>query len=518
MKKIKYYILTIAVCFFISLNGLAQITTTIAGTGTAGPATDDVIGTNSAINSPYGIDTDAAGNVYFADQGNNSIRKIDAITGIITSVYTDNVNIPNGIAVTDLGDIYFTANGQKLMKYNYLTSSVDVLTTLTYAGLGLCVSNDSIFIAYGSIHKIGLFIESTGVETLYAGTGTGGYNGESLSTAVTQLNTPTDVEFTVDGDLLVCDKGNSRIRKINRYTATVTTIVGSGLAGFDGNGILAVNAKLNLPEGIDVATDGTVYISDSENNMIRKINPVTFNIELVAGTGSAGFNDGDQTIAQFNVPALITVDYSGNIYVSDYGNQRIRKIQYCSPANFPTVNLGGFENGDCPQELYLYLTNPDLNDNQKWVWYENSCGNSLLGEGDTLIINPLLSNVFYVRGEGGTCGNSPNCSEFNFDSLTCNLDSTNNFVLTIPSAFSPNNDGVNETFIVEGIDSVSQNKVYIYNRWGDLVYFTQNYNNVEKVWNGINYLSGERVSVGTFFYVIESNEQRVKSGWVQVIR
>lgn len=501
----------------ISLIGNTQIVSTIAGTGVNGIGTDDVLGVNSQINSPYGIGVDALGHIYFADQVNNAIRKIDANTGIITTIVGGGIT-PNGIYVMPNGDIYFTnSQTSSLMKYSVTTGNANTIVTLPSAGLGLCVSGDSIFVALGYVNKVVLVNELTAITTVFAGSGNTGYNGENTSALLTDFNGVTDVDFTADGDLLVCDKSNHRIRKINLFTLNVSTIAGNGSLGFNGNNILATNANLDGPEGIAVSNDGTVYICDSGNNMIRKINFTTFFIELVAGTGSAGFADGTLSTAQFNNPAMAGVGDNGDIYVTDNGNSRVRKIQYCIPADLPTIELGGFETDNCPQELYLYIATGDLNDNDDWQWSFEGCGSqNNVGSGDTLYFNSFTNNVFYVRGEGG-CESSSSCAKYVHDSLVC-LTDTVNFSVNTFSAFSPNNDDVNDTWIIEGIDSIIQNKVYIYNRWGDLVYYTENYNNIESVWNGDNSLTGERVTVGTFFYVIESNKQRVKSGWVQVIR
>ena len=500
-----------------SIYGNAQIVSTIAGTGISGTGTDGVLGTNSNLKAPYDVGTDGVGNVYFTDPGDMSVRKIDVNTGIVSTIFNNGIVIPWALFVESNGDCYFSdTQNQDIWKYTKATNSSVIIVDAAGDVMGICVYGDSLLMAYPSDHKIKIMLFSTGVITDYAGTGTAGYNGENQTALTVQFDKPTDIAFDLNGDLIVCDQGNNRIRRISSGLSLVTTIVGNTAVGFNGNDILATNAYLNSPEGITVDANGIIYISDSGNNMIRKVDPSNDIIKLVAGNTTAGFVDGDTSVARFDEPLKITIDSYGSVFTSDFSNYRIRKIQNCLPANIPTVELGGFTADDCPQELYLFVTNTDLNDNQKWVWYFENCGTQLLGEGDTLAFNPFFTNTFYVRGEGG-CADSPNCSGFPFDALTCNIDSTST-TLIAPTAFSPNGDGINESWIVEGIDSVLQNKVYIYNRWGDLVYFTESYNNIDKVWSGMNYLTNERVSVGTFFYVIESNQQRVKSGWVQVIR
>jgi gliding motility-associated-like protein len=160
------------------------------------------------------------------------------------------------------------------------------------------------------------------------------------------------------------------------------------------------------------------------------------------------------------------------------------------------------------------LLNANLNDNQYWQWSFEACGSqNKLGTGDTLYFNPFFSNTFYVRGEGG-CINSPNCAEYIFTALDCDSSLQVNG-LNIFTAFSPNNDGVNDTWI---IDSIPQNtSVIIYNRWGDMIKKIENYNNLDNVWDGKSILD-EKVSSGTYFYIIEKNNLKISSGWVEVVR
>ena len=169
-------------------------------------------------------------------------------------------------------------------------------------------------------------MSSPGIITTIAGTGAVGSAGDNGSATAATLNYPKNITIDSAGNIYIADKTNSKIRKINT-SGIITTIAGTGTAGFKGDGGLATAATLLRPQGVAVDSSGNVYIADTENHRIRKINTSGI-ITTIAGTGTAGFKGdwGLATAAQLNGPCDVTVDPSGNIFIADSTNNRIRMI------------------------------------------------------------------------------------------------------------------------------------------------------------------------------------------------
>jgi len=283
---------------------VAQNITTVAGTGTAGYNGDGIPAATAQFNGVQGLALDGAGNMYVADISNNRIRKITMSTGIISTIagtgtpgYNGDgilataaqINIPSALAFDGNGDLYFTDRSN---------SRIRKITT------------------------------STGIISTVAGTGTGGYNGDGILATAAQLNNPNEVSFDASGDLYIADWINNRVRKVNMSTGIISTIAGTGTAGYNGDGIAATAAQINGPCGIIFDNAGNIYIAEYGGARVRKINIGTGNISTVAGTGSSGYN-GDgilATAAQLSGCAYIKFDAAENMFIGDGSNQRVREI------------------------------------------------------------------------------------------------------------------------------------------------------------------------------------------------
>jgi NHL repeat. len=169
-------------------------------------------------------------------------------------------------------------------------------------------------------------ISQDGIITTIAGTGQPGYSGDGGPAIKAKLNEPYGVYIDDSGNIYIADSGNHRVRKISR-DGNITTIAGTGVAGFSGDGGMAKGARLNSPQDIFVTLSNEIYINDEHNNRIRKISQDGI-IKTVVGNGRPGYaGDGEASAkASLNDPEYLWVDVSGQIYVTDGDNNLVRKV------------------------------------------------------------------------------------------------------------------------------------------------------------------------------------------------
>ena len=186
----------------------------------------------------------------------------------------------------------------------------------------------NIYIADTFNHRIRRVDGRSGVITTFAGTGTMGFSGDGGPAGSAQLATPTALGLDAAGNLNVLDRGNRRIRRIEAGAGTIRTVAGNGDFGFSGDGGPAVAATFNNPRGLAVSPDGTLYIADTGNHRVRRVDGVTGVITTVAGSGVPGFagDGGPATQAQVNAPQALALDRTGGLYLIDGGNHRIRRV------------------------------------------------------------------------------------------------------------------------------------------------------------------------------------------------
>ena len=269
--------------------------TTYAGTGVVG--FNNGLAAGAQFNAPYGVCSDAAGNIYVADGGNHRIRKIDGSGNVTTYAGTGVAGSANGAAASA------QFNGP-----NAVCSD----------------ATGNIYVADSYNHLIRK-IDGSGNVSTYAGTGVAGFANGAAASA--QFNVPSGVCSDAAGNIYVADYFNHLIRKIDG-SGNVSTYAGTGVAGF--NDGAAASAQFNGPYGVCSDAAGNIYVPDGGNKRIRKIDG-SGNVSTFAGTGVLGFNDGVAASAQFNDPTGVCSDAAGNIYVADYGNNRIRKFTPAPP-------------------------------------------------------------------------------------------------------------------------------------------------------------------------------------------
>ena len=377
------------------------VITTVAGNGTKGFSGDNGPATSAQLSYPGGVALDAAGNLYITDTANNRIREVSK--GVITTVAGNVAGgfsgdggpaasaelwNPLGIAVDAAGNLYIADYG------NLRVRKISNGTITTVAGNGrfgsggddgpaisapvgspTAVAIDSsghLYLAAESVREV-----SNGVITTVAGTTTAGFSGDGGPATSAQLNSVTGVALDAAGNLYVADAGNYRIRKVtngvistvagggqqvgdngpgttaqlndpisvaadsagNLYIAdtlhqrvrmvsngTITTVAGNGTPGFSGDGGPATAAQLYSPFGVGVDATGDLYIADIDNNRIRMVSNGI--ITTVAGNGAAGFSgdNGPAIDAELFIPTAVAEDTAGNLYIADSGNNRIREV------------------------------------------------------------------------------------------------------------------------------------------------------------------------------------------------
>ena len=183
----------------------------------------------------------------------------------------------------------------------------------------------NVYIADTENNKIRM-VSRTGIITTIAGTGTAGSNGDGGAATSAQLNSPFGVSVDISGNMYIADYYNSKIRKVTS-TGIITTFAGGGDSGSSGNGGAATSARLHNAWGVSLDISGSVYIADLGNHKIRKVTSTGI-ITTIAGTGTAGSSGdgGAATSAQLYYPAEVSVDISGNVYIADSDNHKIRKV------------------------------------------------------------------------------------------------------------------------------------------------------------------------------------------------
>ena len=203
-------------------------------------------------------------------------------------------------------------------------------------------ANGNLYLADANNHVI-REISTTGIITTIAGTGIEGYSGDGATATAAQLDTPTGIAVDASGNLYIADAHNHRIREVSN--GTINTIAGTGTPGFSGDAAAATAAQLSLPSGVAVDTRGNIYIADTDNHRIREVSNGTINTiagdgeELYAGDGAAA------TAAALDSPTSVAVDASGNIYIADRLNQRIREVSNGIITTLAGTSTAGFSGG-----------------------------------------------------------------------------------------------------------------------------------------------------------------------------
>jgi trimeric autotransporter adhesin len=189
-------------------------------------------------------------------------------------------------------------------------------------------ASGNIYIADAGNNRIRMVTKSTGIISTVAGTGSYGYSGDGGIATSAALNYPRGVAIDASGNIYIADTYNNRIRMVTKSTGIISIVAGAGSSGYSGDGGLATSALLYNPRGVAIDASGNIYIADAGNNRIRMVTLSTGIISTVAGTGSSGYSGdgGLATSAKSYYPYGVAIDASGNIYIADTYNNRIRMV------------------------------------------------------------------------------------------------------------------------------------------------------------------------------------------------
>ena len=302
------------------VDAATQVITTAAGNGLFGFSGDGGPATSAEFNDIDGVGVDAQGDIFIADTGNNRIREVDAATGIVKTV------VGNGAAV-------FAGDGGPAP-----------LASLHSPGGVAVDAQHNIYIADAYNNRIRRVDSLTGIITTVAGNGAATFYGDGGPAISAGLHYPGGVGIDTQDNVYIADTFSGRIRRVDSATGFITTVAGNGTQEFGGDGGPAIAASVNVPGGVIAGMAGSLFIADTGNQRVRKVDGFTGVITTVAGTGAASFSGdgGPALLAGLNYPAGMAADNAGNLFIADDNNNRVRKVaavlMTSTPTPSPTVS------------------------------------------------------------------------------------------------------------------------------------------------------------------------------------
>lgn len=290
---------------------------TVVGNGSPGYTGDGGFATSAEINQPSGMVLDGAGNLYFADTGNSVIRRLDAVTGILTTV-------------AGTGTQGFSGDGGPAT-----SAQLSLPEGISFDSAG------NLYIADTANNVVREVNASTGVIVTIAGTGVAGYSGDGSAATSAKLNSPWSTLTTPSGALLIADSANNRIRQVQ--SGTISTYAGNGMGAYNGDGGAANQAELNGPFGLAQDPAGNIYIGDAGNDVIREVTASTGIINTIVGTGNTAFTGDGAPANQAGLygPYATVIDQSGNLFIADAFHNRIREVSATAVLlQYPPMKVG----------------------------------------------------------------------------------------------------------------------------------------------------------------------------------
>lgn len=536
----------------INRNGIVSV---FAGTGIGGYSGDGGHALNAQFNVVYDIDVDKLGNVYLIDYGNSRVRKIN--TGGIIATVAGN-GLPGDPLVNGVGD---GGPATQAPLYSPLAMTID--------------ENGNIYVVESSKNMIRK-INNAGIISTIAGQGFlhAGYSGDGGPALNAKLHLPVDIAVDKNGNLFIAELGNHIIRKID-VNGIISTFAGTGVPGYSGDGGRATSAQLYRPFGVAVDTAGNVYIAEDSNHVIRKVDPGG-TISTIAGTGVKGYSGdgGPSRQAILTIPQRLAVDDSSHIYLTDWVNHTVRKISSCVSTVVSSVSISASEVSVCEATPVTFTALPvNGGNNPFFQWKVNGINAGLnqniftattLKDGDWVScvmtsslsctapvgsdsiritikplpvanlpeeiiiepgtgtgtqLNPLVTGniISYewtppnglsnpdIRAPIATPSGTTTYSLKIISSDSCEAKAKTTVVvykkLRMPSAFTPNNDGLNDIFRIPAGTTLLLKEFRIFDRWGNTVFRSKD---IHKGWDGRN--RNIPLSAGVYVYLIEGKD------------
>ncbi len=356
---------TVAVVLLALAADPNSVITAFAGTGEKGFVGDGGPATQAKLDQPFDVAFDRAGNLYFSDTFNHRVRKVDRKTGLISTVAGNGkkgfagdggkaveatLNEPYGVELDEAGNLYIVDR----LNYCIRRLSAETGTISTIAGIGgktgfagdggpatkallvepngMCLDGKGkMYIADVAGHRVRMVDLNTGMIDTLVGHGKAASTGDGGPLKDAGVMGPRAVAMHPNGSLILVERNGHRLRRIDIKAGKIEALAGTGKRGYSGDGAKASEATFDGPKEIDIDRDGNIYVVDTENEAIRRIDAKTGIVSTVAGKGrtkTPGLGDGaSATAATLGRPHGVAVGPDGAIYIGDTNSHRIRKVK-----------------------------------------------------------------------------------------------------------------------------------------------------------------------------------------------
>jgi sugar lactone lactonase YvrE len=337
------------------------IITTAVGTGEKGFAGDGGPAIAAKLNGPFDVAFDRAGNLYFSDTYNHRIRRVDARSGVITTLVGNgetgyggdggaatraSFNEPYGIALDRTGNIFVADRlNRRVRRIDARSGSITTFAGTGEAaysgdggpaaeaglaepnGLALDADERRLYIADVADHRLRVVDLASGVIDTLAGTGAAEHSGDGGPARAAGVFGARAVKIAPDGTVYILERQGGSLRAVDLASGTIRTVAGTGARGYDGDGGPALQAVFDAPKEMAIDRDGSLLIVDTENHAIRRFDPRGGTVAAMAGGRQGGGGDGGPAgEAGLDRPHGAVVDPDGALYIGDTNNHRIRKV------------------------------------------------------------------------------------------------------------------------------------------------------------------------------------------------
>ncbi len=315
--------------------------TTYAGGGST--YADGQLATNVFLSLPYGLTVDSNGNVYIADAGFARVRRIDATTHIITTVGGPMSN-PGAMVFDSLGNLFVADVSGFIWRIDAITGIQTIFLNALNSPAGLAFdAAGNLFFSEENLHRVRRRDALTGTLTVVAG-GSGGFSGDGGAATSAKMAFPAGISLDASGNLTISDSGNNRLRYVAAATGIISTSAGNGSHSIGGNGFLATNAGAD-PQGLVFDANGRLLLGDF--GQVRRVDATSSIISAIAGSYLAGFSGdgGLATNATLVNTAGIAFDSQNNLYIMDVNNSRVRRVDATTGIITSVAGNGSFAFG-----------------------------------------------------------------------------------------------------------------------------------------------------------------------------